>query len=82
MTQQEIYPPEYYHPMAMLDASDYVERLHEPHHEYNGRQRKTDRLKNTAANVAGYYMFRVDLDMDVVDIIVYLEDQLISANTI
>lgn len=48
----------------------------EPHHATSPRQRQIDMEKNTVANLAGYYLFRVDLEMDVVDIITYLEEQL------
>ena len=48
----------------------------EPHHTYNTRQKRIDMVKNTTANLAGYYLFRVDVEMDIVEIICYLEDQL------
>lgn len=48
----------------------------EPHHQINTRQKEIDDEKNIAAKAEGFSLKRVDLEMDIIDIIVYLEAQL------
>ena len=48
----------------------------EPHHQNSTRQKEVDGEKNIIAKAEGFSLQRVDLDMDIVDIIVYLESYL------
>jgi very-short-patch-repair endonuclease len=46
----------------------------EPHHEHSPRQRLVDKRKNEMALKLGWVLFRVTLEMDIVDIIVKLQE--------
>jgi hypothetical protein len=48
----------------------------EPHHQINIRQMEIDNEKNMVAKTEGLSVYRVDVEMDIVDIIIYLEAQL------
>ncbi|MCP4104299.1 MAG: DUF559 domain-containing protein [Desulfobacteraceae bacterium] len=48
----------------------------ESHHKINTRQKIIDHEKNTLAKTKGFNIYRVNIEMDIVDIIVYLENQL------
>lgn len=45
----------------------------EPHHQHNPRQKEIDAEKNVVAKNEGFSMYRVNVEMDIVDIIIYLE---------
>ena len=47
----------------------------EPHHQYT-RQKEIDIRKDVVADANGFSVYRVDLEMDIVDIIIYLEAEL------
>jgi|GEM_PF-961332 len=45
----------------------------EPHHENCSRQIKKDRKKDSAAKRLGFEIFRITLDMDIIDVIIFLQ---------
>ncbi|MDM8524908.1 hypothetical protein QUF80_16180 [Desulfococcaceae bacterium HSG8] len=45
----------------------------EPHHQRSAKQKTQDTAKDTHVRNIGLKMFRVHLDMDIIDIILYLE---------
>lgn len=47
----------------------------EPHHS-GIRQKEVDEVKDAVAEANGFSLYRVDLEMDIVDIIIYLEAEL------
>ena len=47
----------------------------EPHHQHNPRQKEIDAKKNVVAENEGFSVYRVDVEMDIIDIIIYLEAQ-------
>jgi len=52
---------------------DILIEFDEPHHLYNTRQKVIDADKDIVAEVNGFSLYRVDLGMDIVDIILHLE---------
>lgn len=50
----------------------------EPHHHQNSKQVKIDLEKDKVANQNGFLIFRVTLDMDIIDIILFIDKNLIN----
>ena len=52
----------------------------EPHHQISTRQKEIDNEKNIVAKAEGFSLHRVDVEMDIIDIIIYLEARLGGQN--
>ena len=50
----------------------------EPHHSNDRRQRENDAKKDDLAVAHGYTMFRVKIDMDIIDIIVAVQERMLG----
>lgn len=50
----------------------------EPHHKYSTQQKKIDKRKEEVANKNNFIVFRVTLDMDIIDLVVFIERNLKS----
>ncbi|QTD36348.1 hypothetical protein JL193_09250 [Polaribacter batillariae] len=56
----------------MIDNSILLE-FDEPHHKLSTRQKKVDIDKNYIAQINNFQIFRINLQMDIIDIILYIE---------
>lgn len=48
----------------------------EPHHQINTQQKEIDAKKTAIAKLNGFVMYRVSIEMDIIDIIIFLECEL------
>lgn len=60
---------------CMLDNKILIE-FDEPHHNINPKQKKIDLEKEKIAKQNNFLVFRVNLDMDIIDIIIFIEKNL------